>query len=448
MALLNKKSIHLLGIGGAGMAGMAEWLQQAGYTVSGSDDDHSPTVERLMSKQIAVNCDKDPRLLSSAQVCVYSAAILPHHPLRQYADTRTPTYSRGQVLGDISRRYNTVAAVAGTHGKTTVTGMLTHILQQAGKDPSVLIGGNLSAIGGNGRYANPDLLVCEACEFQQSFLHLKRDVGIVLNIDNDHLECYGSVDALKTAFSEFLSPCEIAIVNGDDPLAREAVRHHKNAILFGDGEDYTLPECTQQGGFCTVIFNLEGTSTPPIPLKIAGSHNATNALAAATAAHRLGCGVLDIVAGLNEFAGVDRRFQTIYRDETLTVVDDYAHHPTEIAAVLGCARQMGYQHITAIFQPFTYSRTKALCQEFAAALSAADKVILTPLCPSREPVDPQITSHIIAQFLPDCRVGEDFTHCAHLALKEQGNQRLILTLGCGDVYRCAHQIAALRNESR
>ncbi|MBQ6818791.1 MAG: UDP-N-acetylmuramate--L-alanine ligase [Clostridia bacterium] len=439
------QKVHMLGIGGAGMAGLAQLLHQKGVRISGSDREKSTTAQRLTEQGIPVFFDDDPTPLWEADQCIYSAAIEKSHPLRRKAEARMPTLSRGEAMGLLSRSYSTVAAVAGTHGKTTVTGMLTQIVQQSGNDPSVLIGGHLPSIDGNGHHGRTDLLICEACEFAGSFLHLKRNLGILLNVDNDHLECYGSMEGLKNAFQQFTDGCDRILVYSENEAAMEVTAHHPHRFTYGQQptDHFRLLSADGQNGFYTVTLQCQGQSFSPIRLCVPGFHNALNALAAAGAALLLGCKPESVSSALASFSGVKRRFEIRYRDEQVVWADDYAHHPQEIAAVLTAAKQMGFSRVTALFQPFTYSRTKLLAKEFAHALRFADQVILTPVMGGREPYDPDVTAQTISRYLPNAQVGKDFSQCAELAATAVQKGELILTMGCGNVYRCGEMIELL-----
>ncbi len=439
------QKVHMLGIGGAGMAALAVMLKDMGALVSGSDREESDTAKRLLAAGIPIDFSNRPDRLQKADLCVYSAALSPAHPLLQYAKKHMPTYSRGEMMGSLSAGFSTVAAVAGTHGKTTTCGMLTTILLFDNQDPSVLMGGHLSAIGGNGRLGSRDLLVCEACEFAGSFLHLKRDVGILLNIDNDHLECYGSMEGLKEAFSSFTKPCKTAIVCAEDDIAMQVTKDHPQRLCYGlDHRCHCYATHLQQRQGCySFLLHLPDRTIHPIHLSVRGKHNLFNALAAATAAWYLKASPSAIKKGLQAFHGVARRFELVCQEQGITVIDDYAHHPAEIQSVLDTASTMDFSRIIAVFQPFTYSRTLALHKEFAQALSSAHRVILPPIMGGREPKNNRVTSHLIATHLENSVVCANLSHAAKLALHEAKPGDLILTMGCGNVYRCAKKIAQL-----
>ncbi len=437
------KNCYLLGIGGAGMTALAQFLSQKGIGVAGYDMAESHNTQLLAKQNIPVHFSADVRHLQQADACIYSAAIPPSHPLLTYAKGKIPTFSRGEAMGGISQGFNTVVGVAGTHGKTTCSAMLTHILHAAGKNPSALLGGTLIQTQTNGIAKGDRLLICEACEYAESFLHLKRDIGVVLNIDNDHLEYYGDMQGLTNSFKQFLYPCKTQILNGDDALVTGCQNHSGSAVTFGLGHHchYRARDITEEKGMVSFTMTCHSQPLCYIHLTVPGKHNLYNALAAGAAAHCLGVASQHIQEGLNTFPGTKRRFERVYRDQTVTVVDDYAHHPAEIQAVLTTARSMGYDYITVIFQPFTYSRTKALTHEFAQALSLADRVILPPIMAGRESHDPTISSGHLAEKIPGSILCENLSHAAATVLAHPVAGELVLTLGCGNVYRCARMMA-------
>ncbi|MBR3844599.1 MAG: UDP-N-acetylmuramate--L-alanine ligase [Clostridia bacterium] len=436
------KTAYLLGIGGAGMAGLAQFLRQKGVQVSGYDRAQTGTTKLLRQQGIFVHHTPNKDRLHKGDLCIYSAAFSEEHPLRRYAEEQLPTLSRGEMMGLIAREISRVVAVAGTHGKTTATGMLTHIVKRAGLDPSVLIGGHLPCIGGYGHFGASSLLICEACEYGGSFHHLKPTIGILLNVDRDHLEWYGSMDGLIQGFGKFTDGCDTCLVNSDDPRALKAV-NHPVPVTFGllGNPHLKAVNLSQNNGFFTFTLCRQGENLGTVTLKVPGKHQIYNALAAAGAGFILGIPFETIQKGLEDFGGVHRRFEILYEDQTLTVADDYAHHPTEIAAVLSTARTMGFSKITAIFQPFTYSRTALLQREFADALALAHRVILAPVMAGREPADPTVSSKTIAQYLPDAKVCESLSHCGAVALNDTQPGELIITLGCGNVNECAEEMA-------
>ncbi len=436
------KTAYLLGIGGAGMAGMAQFLKQKGWQVAGYDRALSVTARHLQGLGIPVDTAPNPKRLQGADLCVYSAAIPPNFPLLKIAKQQLPTLSRGEMMGRIAGEFSKVVAVSGTHGKTTTVGMITHILHAAGQDPSILIGGPLSSINGYGHFGKTHLLICEACEYGGSFLHLSPTLGVLLNIDRDHLEYYGSMAGLTKGFGEFLQNCKGCLVNGGNPAAVTAAKEHGQVTLFGGkSRELTARNLREHKGNFSFTLCRNQKPLGEIALQVPGKHQVENALAAAGVGFLLGIPWDAIQKGLSSFTGVGRRFEIVYQNQILTLADDYAHHPTEIAAVLSAAKRMGYSQITAIFQPFTYSRTAALCREFADALSLANRVILAPVMAGREPPLPGVSSQLIADYLPHATLCQSLSHCAAVALQNSNKGELILTLGCGNVNECALEMA-------
>ncbi len=439
------KKAYLLGIGGAGMAGLSEYLTEKGVSVQGHDRAHSVTVQHLEQKGIPVHISPNPNHLKYQDFCVYSTALASNHPLLQKAKQTLPTYSRGEMMGEIAKEHNRVVGVAGTHGKTTTVGMLTQIIKKQGLDPSVLIGGHLPAINGYGHYGSSSLLICEACEFKENFLHLFPTLGIVLNMDKDHLDCYKDMQGLTAGFTQFARQCRAILINGDDPLCQTLAKNHPRSITFGrnHGVDLQGTNLREEKGFFSFTLVHKGVPLEEITLSVPGEHQVTNALAAAGAALSLGIPLDAIVKGLLEFHGVKRRFDIVYQDDFLTIADDYAHHPTEIAATLKTAKAMGFSRITALFQPFTYSRTRLLAEEFANALSLADRVILAPVMAGREPPEQAVSSALIGQYLRKVTLCQSLSHCGAVALSKAKKGELIITLGCGNVNECAAEMAVL-----
>ena len=437
-----EQTIHMIGIGGAGMAAQALMLKEMGYTVTGSDHSHSDNTRRLEEAGIAITYSHDPHNVDGADLCVHSAAIPADHPQLQYAREHMPVITRAQLMGELTARFNTVVAVAGTHGKTTTSSLITHVLLEDGRDPSAQLGGFLTSIGGNGKLGGPDVMVVEACEFAGTFLELKRDVGILLNVDRDHLECYGSMEGLRGAFAKFCDACATALVCGDDAPAMQVTQHHPHRLTFGiDGAwDYTAADLTQERGFYRFTLCKAGRPLTPVVLRVPGRHNVLNALAAAAACDVLGVSPAAIAAGIGSFPGVARRFEILLHTPELTIADDYAHHPAEIEAVLNAAAGMGFSRVTAVFQPFTFSRTSDLKDEFIRVLKLADRVILAPIMGGREKDPGTIRSEDLAAELPGAVVCPDLSACAREALAHRQAGELIITMGCGNVYYSSREM--------
>lgn len=432
--------IHMIGIGGAGMCALARILFLMGYTVTGSDVASSDNTKRLENLGIKVYFGHFPSVAADSDAVVYSAAIGKDDPeLVAAREQNIPTMTRAQLFSELSLMHSSVFAIAGTHGKTTTTAMLTEILTKCGCEPTAVIGGHLPLIHGNGALGNGEIMVCEACEFARTFLEIKRDIAVVLNIDNDHLEQYGSMEGLIEAFGEFAEKSKTAVICGDDRLAVECAKNAKEIITFGFGEkcDWRAVEKTNENGCRSFKILKKGEPFAEIKLGVPGRHNVYNALAAAVCADIAGVGAEEISWGLNSFCGVSRRFEVVCRKNSVTVADDYAHHPKEIKAVLNTARELGFNRITAVFQPFTYSRTRLLLNDFADALKIADRVILTEIMGGREENTYGVCSEELAVLLGDAPVFSQFEKAAECALSGAKSGDLIITLGCGNIYKCA-----------
>lgn len=426
------------------MCALAQILREMGYMVGGSDCNESDNLSRLRAQGVPVHLGHDASLVDGADLVVYSAAIQADNPERQEAERQSiPQVGRAELFGAVSRRYSEVIAVAGTHGKTTATGMIAQLLLSGGKNPSAIVGGYLPFLGGNGRLGGGECLVCEACEFADTFLQLRRDTAVLLNIDDDHLEYFGTSDRLVGSFREFAAQARRVVAYGEDARILRAIAGlDAEVTTFGftrENDHYTdRVECS--GGCYRFDWMLRGQRLARIELSVAGRHNILNALAAAVVAWQQGIPPEDIARELSGFTGVCRRFEILCRKDGITVADDYAHHPTELEAVLTAARQMGFRRIIAVFQPFTYSRTFLLMKDFARVLSLADQVVLAQIMGSREINTFGVTASQLCERIPGAVLCDDFDEIAAAALARAGEGDLILTLGCGDIYKAAKKM--------
>lgn len=442
--LKNAQQLHFIGIGGSGMFPIVQIFLSKGYQITGSDNNESDTLalERQMGAKVYMG--HDAAHIAGADGIIYSAAIFQDNPELLAARAQgIPTWERSEVLGYITRQYASCICVSGTHGKTTTTAMLTQILLSAGLDPSAVIGGKLPAIGGNGRAGASDIMTCEACEFVDTFLQLSPDIAIVLNIDQDHLDYFKTMENLMASFRRFAEKTSrTLIVNGDDAHTMQAVAGitGKNMITYGAGKenDYYPANIHHTDALCTT-FDLIGPQgkIAALTLQVPGAHNLLNAVAACVAALEVGAAPAQLAAGLAEFRGAGRRFEVLGEVNGVTIVDDYAHHPAELAATLSTAKTLGYKRVWAVFQPFTYSRTKLLLQEFADALSIADRVVLSEIMGSREVNTLDIYSKDLAERIPGSVWFAEFPEIAAYVMQQAQPEDLVLTLGCGDIYKCA-----------
>lgn len=448
--LKGKKRLHFIGIGGSGMFPIVQILHKKGYIITGSDNNESDILKMERGMGIQVSLGHKAENAAGADLVVYSAAIFKDNCELLYAKEHgIPTAERSVMLGAISDSFDNAICVSGTHGKTTATSLLTSILIDCGRDPSAVIGGKLPKIGGYGCVGEEDLFVCEACEFVDTFLHLSPDIAVILNIDGDHLDYFKTMENLKASFHRFASMASrLVIYNGDDQNTRDAMAGVQTpSLTFGlsPENDYSAADITLHDGVnfqYTLLYhgNPQGT----IVLSIPGRHNVLNSLAAIAAAHEMGIPFEQIAKCTGNFHGAGRRFEILDRVDGVTFADDYAHHPTELRATLETAKQMDFQRVWAVFQPFTYSRTAMLLEDFAQALSIADRVVLSEIMGSREKNTYHIYSADLAAKIDGCIWFSTFEEIADYMTRQAQPGDLVITLGCGDVYKCARMMIAKR----
>jgi len=392
-------TIHFVGIGGIGMSGIAEVMHKLGYKVQGSDAADSYVVEKLRKAGIPVAIGHSPDNLGDAAVVVCSTAIKEDNPeFQTAAERRLPRVRRAEMLAELMRMQKTVA-VAGTHGKTTTTSMIAALLDSGGVDPTVINGGIINRYGSNARLGKSDWWVIEADESDGSFLRLDGTIAVVTNIDPEHLEHYGSFDAVKDAFVEFVENVPfygLAVVCVDHPEVQNIIGRIRDRRIVTYGfsalADVRADNVTPVPGgsrFDVLILDREGERrTLAVHIPIPGRHNVQNALAAIAVALELGISDEAIVAGFERFEGVKRRFTKVGEADGAIVIDDYAHHPTEIRAVLAAAREGAEGRVIAVMQPHRYTRLQSLMDEFQNAFNDADVVFVTPVyAAGEEPID-------------------------------------------------------------
>ena len=447
--LLDKaQKLHFMGIGGSGMCPLAEILLAEGKTITGSDvDAESDTVKRMINLGAQVVIGQKAGNAGDADLVVYSAAIQKDNPELVDAIQRgIPTVERSILLGALCRRYDRTIAVCGTHGKTTTTSMITQILVEAELDPNIIIGGKLPLIDGNGRAGKSDLMVCEACEYVDTFLQITPAVAVILNIDADHLEYFGSVDGIVKSFRRFVAQTsQLVIVNGDDPNSMRAVEGtDKPVVTYGlnEGNKFTAVNIdTDSASHWAFDILKDGQFYCHTRLRVPGHHNVLNALAAAAAADYAGASPEQIASGLESFGGAKRRYDVHIVKNGITVADDYAHHPTEIKAILSACKEMSFRKVWAVFQPFTYTRTRDHMQEFADVLSIGDEVLLTEIMAAREVDDLGVNSSQLQALIPGAKLFSSMEELAEYAVANAQDGDLIITMGCGDIYKCAKMMA-------
>jgi len=375
------RRVHFVGIGGIGMSGIAELLANLGYAVSGSDEKRSAMTDRLAAMGIRIAIGHDAANVGDADVVVTSSAVRPANPeWREAVRRQVPVIPRAEMLAELMR-LKTAIAVAGAHGKTTTTSMIALVLERAGLDPTAVIGGRLSAFGSNARLGRGELMVAEADESDRSFLKLFPTIAVITNIDHEHLENYGGFEDLQQAFVDFANKVPFygaVIACADDPnlaaILPRMTRRVKTYGLDAATADVTASDVTLAASGARATVRGHG----PLTLRVPGRHNLQNALAAVAVGLELGLSFDRIVGGLAEFRGAERRFDVRGEPRGILVVDDYGHHPTEIAAVIAAARAFN-RRIVVAFQPHRFSRTAALMDAFGPALSGADHVLLTDI---------------------------------------------------------------------
>ena len=436
------KRVHFIGIGGSGMCPLAEILHAQGYEVSGSDVNESETLARVRALGIPVAMPQKAENIEGAEMIVYTAALLPDNPeLCAAKASGIPTYERSKLFGAITRIYNNAVCVCGTHGKTTVTAMLTHVFIKTGMDPSAVIGGRLPLTGTNGRVGKTENIICEACEFVDTFLDLSPDVAVILNLDEDHMDYFKTMDNLIASFTKFCNlTTRTLVINASDPEVLKAVENAdpKQTVTFGytsDCDFYPENITYTRGAYAKFDICHKGENVCTVQLSIPGEHNVLNTLSAVAAAYVSGVEIKDSAAAVESFGGAGRRFEKIGEFNGITLVDDYAHHPTELEVTLRAAKKMDYNRVWAVHQPFTYSRTSLLMDDFARVLSIADKVVMTEIMGSREVNTYGVYTSQLAEKIPGSVWFNTFDEVAQYVTDNAESGDLVITLGCGDIYK-------------
>ena len=438
--------IYFIGIGGISMSGLAEILLTEGFTVFGSDRAPSDLTHILEERGAKVFYgQREENITTQIDLVVYTAAIKKDNPeLIAAGKLGIPTLTRAELLGQMMRNYKTPIAVSGTHGKTTTTSMISQILLEADTDPTLSIGGIYPPIGGNIRVGASELFVTEACEYTNSFLSFFPKIGIILNIEEDHLDFFKDLADIRSSFRRFaqLIPEDgVLIINGEIDRFEEITEGLScRVITYGTapGLDYRPSQITYDASGCPA-FHLERKNGPDgdFSLRVHGSHNIVNALAAIALADLLHIPDEVTAAGLLAFRGTNRRFEYKGQFGGVTIIDDYAHHPTEIRATLNAAAQYPHKKIWCVFQPHTYTRTKAFLDEFAAALSLADEIVLADIYAARETDTLGISSMTLREKIlalgHPCHYFSTFEQIEDFLLKSCTKDDLLITMGAGDV---------------
>ncbi len=453
----NPIHIYFVGIGGISMSGLAEILHHAGFTVSGSDWKSSAVTKSLEALGIHVSYGENASHITSDIDCAVLTSAVKENNLEFQAirEMEIPYLSRGQLLGQIMRNYQNSIAISGTHGKTTTTSMISEILLRADTDPTLSIGGILKTIGGNIRVGGNQYFVTEACEYTNSFLSFFPTVGIILNIEEDHLDFFKDINDIRCSFRKFaeLLPADgCLIINGDIPDYQEITQglsckvitfstqnsnadYHPCHISYNDFGDPTFQACTS---------NMEAHT---FSLKVPGLHNVGNALASIALADYLGIERSITQTALSNYNGIDRRFEYKGCVGGVTIIDDYAHHPTEITATLSAAQKYPHNSLWCVFQPHTYTRTKEFMSDFAKALCLADKIVLADIYAAREIDTLGISSETLQAEIKslghECYYFPTFDEIENFLLENCIKGDLLITIGAGDVLKIGENLLGL-----
>lgn len=448
------KKIHCIGIGGIGLSAIAEILLSRGYEVSGSDMKESAETARLASKGARVFIGHRAENADEADLLVFSAAVGQDNPEMKRAEERgIPILSRAQMLGLLMQEYENSIAVSGTHGKTTTTSMVSLILDRAKLEPTILVGGNLAEIGGNVKVGHSRYFITEACEYMDSFLSLKPKIEIILNIDSDHLDYFKDIDHIVSSFDKFahLVPASGTIIAYDaNPFVNQVIRNLDNVVTFGLSENcdyYAANIQFNEEGMPAFDVCHDGQLLSRVQLAVPGEHNILNALAAFTCACALGVEPQLTKETLERYHGTQRRFDIVGTTaKGVKIVDDYAHHPTEIKATLSASENVPHNKLWCIFQPHTYTRTIALFDEFAEAFEKADKLILAEIYAAREKNIYKISSAQLAEKIKETHPHkevlfmEDFAAIADYVDDQAQPGDMVITMGAGDIYKVGEML--------
>lgn len=449
-------SIYFVGIGGVSMSGLAELLADAGFRVSGSDRSRSALTSVLESKGITVFYgQRTENITDSIDCVVFTSAIHPDNPEYIAAHEKgLPCLTRGELMGQIMKNYRVPIAVSGTHGKTTTTSMTGEILLAAGTDPTLSVGGILKDIGGNMRIGKTDYFVAEACEYTNSFLDFAPKIGIILNIGEDHLDFFKDLADIRRSFRKFamlLPEDGCLIINGDIENPEEITEGLScRVITYGrdaDSDYYPTDIQYDNMGRPSYLLHDKAGRQRRISLGVPGEHNVYNSLAAVAAADLLSIDGAVTADALHSYTGTDRRFEYKGSIGGVTVIDDYAHHPTEICATLKAAANYPHKTLWCVFQPHTYTRTRAFLKAFAQALTLADKVVLADIYAARETDTLGISSETLQREIQalgqECYYFPSFDEIENFLLENCINGDLLITMGAGDVVKIGENLLGI-----
>lgn len=440
------KKVHFIGIGGISMSGLAEILLKRGYKVSGSDRQNSEIIEKLKNMGAVIHIGHSADNISNADLVVYTAAISPDNPeLLKAQELAIPMMDRAEFLGKIMLGHKYNVAVSGTHGKTTTTSMLAHVTIEENVDPTILVGGNLDIINGNVLTGESEYFITEACEYKYSFLKFYPYIGIILNIEADHLDFYKDINHIKDTFNKFIDIIPedgFAVCNADDVNVMEILEkpHKCSIITYGiNSGEYTAKNISYNSlGHGSYDLYKGNDFLFPIELSVPGEHNILNSLSVAATALALNISEEGIRNGLLSFKGTHRRFELKGSKNQVTVIDDYAHHPTEIKAMLKAAKNYPHKELYVAFQPHTYTRTRTLFDDFSKAFDGVDHLILADIYAAREKDTGVVSSLMLGDAIRSRGVDainyDNFDDMLAYLNENAKPCDLIITVGAGDIY--------------
>ncbi|KUO75506.1 MAG: UDP-N-acetylmuramate--alanine ligase [Clostridia bacterium BRH_c25] len=452
ISLNDVKNVHFVGIGGISMSGLAQILLEAGYTVTGSDINDSNIIGKLIKNGAKISIPHDPKNVEASELVVYTAAVKQDNcEIVRAKELKIPIIDRAEFLGIIMKTYAYGIAIAGCHGKTTTTSMVSIILKNAELDPTILIGGEIEAIDGNVRVGKSKYFVTEACEYTESFLKFYPYVAAILNVEKDHLDYFRDLEHIISAFEKFarLIPKEgsLIVCSDNENALNVSKKADCKVLTYGikNKADFHARNIRYDSlGHPTFDVRFRGKKLGAFSLSIPGEHNILNAMAAIAIAYNAGIHMSIVKKSLQEFKGTYRRFDIKGTRNNITIVDDYAHHPTEIKATLQAAKQFPHQKIWCVFQPHTYTRTRTLFDEFSEAFYDADNVIITDIYAAREKdtglVNPSDLVDSINKYSANAVYRNDFRSIADMIVKEARPGDLIFTMGAGDVFKLGPMI--------
>ena len=440
------RHIHLIGIGGVSMSGIAEILHYWGFIVTGSDTSSSEVTDKLIQNHISVKIGHDLENVAKANLVVYSAAIKKDDPeLLKAKELNIPIIERGTFLGLLTKAFKNTICVSGTHGKTTTTSMISLCFLEAGKDPSIQVGAYLKQLDGNYRVGTSEYFIIEACEYVESYLKLFPKTEVILNIDNDHLDYFGTLENIVKSFSNYtklLPEDGLLVINWDDPNCMQIAKSTlANVVTYGiknESANFVARNITfNNNGFPTFDVYYNNYFFKTISLSVPGAHNVMNALACIAVCYKYGIEKEDIKNALLKYTGAHRRFEYKGSFNSINVYDDYGHHPTEILATANALKQKKYNHSWVVFQPHTYSRTKNLLDDFANVLTNFDNIIVTDIYAAREYNTYNISSRDLVNKINSkgyhAKYISDFSEIVKYIKENSKPNDIVLTLGAGTI---------------